>query len=360
MRVALVYDRLNKIGGAEQILIALRELYPEADWYTSFWNPETAPFSRNWKVQSFKYLRSHHEWFPWAMPFIFESFDLRGYDLVISIGSAESKGVITGPSTLHINYCLTPTRYLYSHKEEYLSNPLYKWIAGFLRKWDLVAATRPDEMIAISTQVKNRIKKYYNRDSDIIFPPVNIKRFASFKWSNGVMKNGLIIKDYFLVVSRLVPYKKIDVLVKAANLAKVNLVIIGEGSEYSKLKSLAGPTVKLLGHVDDKELPSYYQNSLAYLQANEEDFGISMCESLASGRPVIAYDAGGARDIIAPGVNGTLLPSNTISSFAKALKEFDTMSYVTADCINSAARFDRDKWKKQIQERITKLWTTKT
>ncbi len=352
MHVALVYDRLNKIGGAEQILIALHELYPSADWYTSFWNPSTAPFSKDWQVHSFKYLRSHHEWFPWAMPFIFESFDLRDYDLVISIGSAESKGVITGPSTLHLNYCLTPTRYLYSHKDEYLSNPLYKWIAGFLRKWDLVTATRPDKMIAISTQVKNRIKKYYNRDADIIFPPVDTTKFKP----SGRLPEG----KYFLVVSRLVPYKKIDVLVKAANLAKVNLIIIGEGSEYSKLKSLAGPTVTLLGHIDDKELASYYQNSLAYLQANEEDFGISMCESLASGRPVIAYDAGGARDIVIPGVNGTLLPSNSVSSFAKALKEFDTMSYVAADCINSATRFDREKWKQSIQERITSLWTTKT
>ncbi len=354
MRVALVYDRLNKIGGAEQILIALHELYPEADWYTSFWNPRTAPFSKDWHVHSFKYLRNHHEWFPWAMPFIFESFDLRGYDLVISIGSAESKGVITGPSTLHLNYCLTPTRYLYSHKDEYLSNPIYKWVAGFLRKWDLVAATRPDEMIAISTQVKKRIKKYYNRNSETVFPPVDTKKFAptSLRPTTSDLPT-----NYFLVVSRLVPYKKIDVLVKAANLAQVNLVIIGTGSEYAKLKSLAGPTITMLGHVNDVDLPSYYQHSLAYLQANEEDFGISMCESLVSGRPVIAYDAGGARDIVTPGVNGILLGSSTVSAFANALKEFDTMSYVAADCIHSALRFDKDKWKKIIQERITSLWT---
>lgn len=355
MRVALVYDRINKMGGAEQILIALHELFPDADWYTSFWNPTTAPFSKHWHVHSFKYLRTHHELFPWAMPFIFESFDLRGYDLVISIGSAESKGVITGPNTLHLNYCLTPTRYLYSHKDEYLSNPLYKWVAGFLRKWDLVAATRPDETIAISTQVKNRIKKYYNRDADIIFPPVDTAKFKP----SGPGPEGSEGK-YFLVVSRLVPYKKIDILVKAANLSGTSLVIIGEGSEYSKLKSLAGPTVTLLGHVDDKELPSYYQNSLAYLQANEEDFGISMCESLASGRPVIAYGVGGAKDIVIPGKNGILLTSNTVSSFARALKEFDTMSYVAADCIKSTARFDKEIWKQSIQERITSLWTTKT
>lgn len=280
------------------------------------------------------------------MPFIFESFDLRRYDLVISVGSAESKGVLTGPNTFHLNYCLTPTRYLYSHKNQYLTSSIHKWVAGILRKWDQVASTRPDQMIAISTQVKNRIKKYYNRDSEVIFPPVDITKFKPT--SRGQ------VGDYFLVVSRLVPYKNIDVLIKAAGLAKVKLVVIGEGSEYRKLKSLAGSTVQILGHVKDKDLPGYYQKCLAYLQANEEDFGISMCEALASGRPVIAFDKGGARDIVVPGKNGILLPSNSVESFARALKEFDTMAFVTADCVSSVTRFDKEKWKTTLKERIKK------
>src|SRR3989339_1084880 len=130
MRVCIVYDRLNKIGGAEQVLIAFHKLYPDADWYTSFWDPKGAPFSETWHVHSFTFLRKHHEWFPWLMPFIFESYDFRHYDLVISIGSAESKGVITRPGTVHLNYCLTPTRYLYSHAGEYLSNPVYRVIGS--------------------------------------------------------------------------------------------------------------------------------------------------------------------------------------------------------------------------------------
>ncbi|MFZ2199638.1 MAG: glycosyltransferase [Microgenomates group bacterium] len=351
MRVALVYDHLNKIGGAEQVLVAFAELYPEADWYTSFWNPRTAPFSKGWKVHSFPYLHSHHEWFPWVMPFIFESYDLRTYDLVISIGSAAAKGVITGPQTIHLNYCLTPTRYLYSHKDEYLSNPIYRLIGKYLRKWDTVASTRPDTMIAISTQVKNRIKKYYNRDVEIIFPPVDIHKYTPNMPARTVLAGG-----YFLTVSRLVPYKKINILIQAANLAQVNLVVIGEGSEYKKLKNLAGPTVNLLGYIPDQELPSYYQNSLAYLHGGEEDFGISMCESLASGRPVIAYGQGGSKDIVIPGKNGVLLESNTIASFAKAMKEFDTMSFVAADCIASASKFDKTVWKRKIKERIKDLW----
>ena len=350
MRVALVYDRLNKIGGAEQVLLAFHKLYPDADWYTSFWDPVTAPFSRAWRVHSFRLLHTHHEWFPWLMPFIFESFDFSSYDLVISIGSAEAKGIITRPGTYHLHYCLTPIRYLYSHRDEYLSNPLYRFVAKYLRRWDLVAATRPDTMIAISTQVKNRIQKYYHRDSEVIFPPVNTDRFRP-------SRPGLVGR-YFLVVSRLVPYKKIDVLIQAAGLAKVNLVIIGQGSEYTKLKALAGPTVSLLGHVPDDKLPGYYQHCLAYLQANEEDFGISMVEAQASGRPVIAYSRGGALDIVIPGKTGLLLPSNSVESFAKAMVEFDTMFFVPSDCRNNARRFDQSIWVLQISKRIKQLCRT--
>lgn len=352
MRVALVYDRLNKLGGAEQVLLAFHELFPQADWYTSVWDPKRAAFSRDWSVHTswlnkLPYLRTRHEWLPWLMPFIFEAFDFSDYDLVISIGSAEAKGIITKPGTVHLNYCLTPTRYLHSHQDEYLSNPLYRFIARYLRSWDLVAATRPDEMIAISTQVKKRIKKYYKRDSEIIFPPVNTTQFAS--------KQSHRPSDYFLVVSRLVPYKRIDVLIKAANSTGKNLIVIGQGSESARLQKLAGPTVKLLGFVKDVDLPAYYQNCLAYLQANEEDFGISMVEAQAAGRPVIAYGRGGALDIIVPGKTGLLLPKNSVESFAKAMVEFDTMSFVSSDCQANARRFDQSIWDKQISKRINKL-----
>lgn len=352
MHVALVYDRLNKIGGAEHVLEAFHQIYPEADWYTSFWDPTSAPFSKTWRVHSFPYLHTHHEWFPWLMPFIFESFDFSPYDLVISIGSAEAKGIITRPGTIHLNYCLTPTRYLYSHAKEYLSNWLYRSIALWLRRWDQVASTRPDIMIAISTQVKNRIKKYYNRDAEIIFPPVDTKRFGV------TVSLCHSYTNYFLVVSRLVPYKKIDILVKAANQAKKNLIIIGDGSEYRRLAKLVGPTVKLLRHVEDADLPSYYQHCLAYLQANEEDFGISMCEAQAAGKPVIAYGKGGAQDIVIPGKTGLLLEDNRVATFAKVLSEFDTIPFVPAQCQQNAARFDQVNWTKQIKERIDEICRT--
>lgn len=352
MRVALVYDRLNKLGGAEQVLIAFAKLYPGADWYTSFWDPIGAPFSRNWKVFSFPYLRHHHEWFPWAMPFIFESFDLSGYDLVISIGSAESKGVITKPETLHLNYCLTPTRYLYSHRDHYLTNPLYRRVAQVLRKWDLVAATRPDEMIAISTQVKKRIKDVYNRTSAIIFPPVDTAKFAKPSSFEPAFKN------YYLTVARLVSYKRLEVLVQAFNENKRTLVIIGEGSERKRLKRMASHNVHFLGSVSDQELIGYYQHAKAFLHAGEEDFGIAMCEAQAAGIPVIAYKRGGASDIVQPGVTGLLVEESSATSFNHALLEFDTIAFESAVCQQNVRRFDQTNWIKQISERIDSLCQT--
>ena len=210
-------------------------------------------------------------------------------------------------------------------------------------------------MIAISTQVKKRIKNIYNRDADIIFPPVNTKRFSA---SSLASNSSLQASKYFLVVSRLVPYKKIDVLIRAANQAKKNLVIIGEGSEIRYLRGLAGQTVNILGKVSDADLPKYYQNCLAYLQANEEDFGISMCEAQAAGRPVIAYGQGGACDIVIPGKTGILLEENTVDSFATALKQFDTMAFVSSVCSDNAKRFDEHLWAVQLKERIDKLCQT--
>lgn len=362
MRVALIYDRLNKVGGAEAVLVQFAQLYPHADWYTSVWDRERAPFSRDWHVitswlNRLPWLRHHHEWIPYLMPFVFESFDLSRYDLVISIGSAEAKGVITKPGTIHLNYCLTPTRYLYSHAAEYLPNPLYRRVAKTLRVWDRVAATRPDQMIAISTQVKNRIKKYYNRDVDIIFPPVNTSKFAP---SQPDPQSSDLNSHYFLVVSRLVPYKKIDILIRAANRTKKNLVVVGEGSEERYLRSLAGQTVKLVGKVSDEDLPSYYQHCRAYLQANEEDFGISMCEAQSAGKPIIAYGQGGALDIVIPGKTGILLEENSISAFAQAFKEFDTMSFESTDCTQNAKRFDQRIWQKQVKARINKICQQRT
>ena len=364
MKVALVYDRLNKLGGAEQVLLAFHKLFPQADWYTSVWDPARTPFTRNWRVHSswlshVPLLRTHHEWFPFLMPFIFEAYDFSSYDLVISIGSAECKGIITDPSTFHLHYCLTPTRYLYSHASEYLTNPLYRFVGRYLRAWDQVAATRPDLMLAISTQVKKRIKKYYNRDADILLPPVDDQKFASI---NSSLTSSILHlpSSYFLVVSRLVPYKRIDTLVRVFNqLPKDNLVIVGIGSELRKLRTLAHSNIHFAGLVDDQTLVRYYQHCQAYLQANEEDFGLSMVEAGLAGRPVIAYGVGGACDIVVPGVTGLLIPGNDVQSFISAVDKFRSLSFDSGACRKNALSFAREIWQAKLK-RVLKPYVQAT
>jgi glycosyltransferase involved in cell wall biosynthesis len=283
------------------------------------------------------------------MPFIFETFDFTGYDLVVSIGSAESKGVITRPGTFHLNYCLTPTRYLYSHASEYLSNSIYRFIGRYLRIWDQVAATRPDEMIAISTQVKKRIKDVYNRDVDIIFPPVDTHKFALPQLTSNISH---LPSNYYLTVSRLVPYKHIDFLVKLFNRTRKNLVVVGAGSEFKRLQKMAGPTIHLIGAVTDKELVSYYHHCLAFVQANEEDFGISMVEAQAAGKPIVALGVGGAVDIVQDGLTGILVQSTSLCAWEVALTKCERIKFSADLCRQSAVRFSQDKWQKQI---ISKL-----
>ncbi len=357
MKVALVYDRINKWGGAERVLLAFHHLFPNATWYTSLWDPTIATFSKDWDVRTsllnnLPFLRTHHEWIPYLMPFIFESFSFSDYDLVISISSEAAKGVITKPSTTHLNYCLTPTRYLYSHQQTYLSNPIYRFIANLLRPWDQVASTRPDEMIAISTSVKNRVQKYYKRSLEVIFPPVDTEKFS---FANSKLK----AESYYLVVSRLVPYKQIDVIVKAFNsLPDKKLVIIGMGTEQSRLRRLSKNNTTFVGPVNEQDLVSYYSGCKALIQANIEDFGLSMVEAGACGVPVLARRGGGALDIIDDGITGLLYDGQGPQALISAIAEFETMHFSREVCQQNARRFDTHVWEQQIMERITTLCQT--
>jgi len=364
LRVALVYDRLNKVGGAEEILIALSELYPLADWYTSVYDPTRAPFAKNWNVypsflNRLPFFRSRHELVPFLMPFIFESFDFTSYDLVISVGSAEAKGLITRPETLHVNYCLTPTRYLWSHKEEYLVNnqfgflqkllrPFGEKVISLLSRWDYVAAQRPDYMISISEHVKKRVQQYYHRESTVIYPPVDLSKFSQ----RGLKPQ---ISNYYLVVARLVPYKRLDLIVKAFNQSGRELVIVGEGTSQRQLLKLAHPNIHFLGFIPDHELVGLYQHCSAFIQINEEDFGIAMCEALAAGRPVIAFNRGGAQEIVTPGVNGLLYSAQTASCLNTELDKYERMNFVAEKCRASVAKFAKVTWKKTYQSQINAL-----
>ena len=363
MKLAFVYDRLNKIGGAEYVLQELAALYPEADWYTSVWDPAEAPFSRFWRVHpSFlnrvSFLRTRHEWVPYLMPFAFESFDFSGYDIVVSVTSAEAKGIITRPGTLHLCYCLTPTRYLYSDRSTYLHDPLSRYVAGLLQKWDQVASTRPDEMIAISEHVKKRIKKYYNRDSVVIYPPVDTKKFsqtATLQHCN----TGLLTKNnYFLSVSRLVPSKRVDLLVDAFNQSGDRLVIVGTGVEAARLRRQAKSNIFFAGRVSDEALVAYYQYCQAYVTAAEEDFGISIAEAQAAGKPVLSFAGGGASEIVRHGQTGILVNYQSAEGIVSGLAELKSKQnlFTSQACRQNAARFDKVVWREKMQQRIENVW----
>lgn len=347
MKVALVYDRVNKWGGAERVLLALSKIFPEADLFTSVYNEEKAPWANVFDVktsflQKFPLASSAHEFYPVLMPIAFESFNFDGYDLVISVTSESAKGIITKPETLHICYCLTPTRYLWSGFNDYFRSSVLRFISRpavyYLKKWDRIASNRPDKYIAISTEVKRRIKKYYNQDSSIIFPPIQ-----NSKQETG---NG----DYFLVVSRLVYYKRLDIAIKAFNKLGLRLKIVGSGAQDTSLKRLAKKNIEFLGDLTDDKLSVYYKNCRALIFPGLEDFGLVMAEAQSFGKPVIAFRGGGALDIIKEGITGEFFNEQNEDSLITTMEIFSNKSYNTSLCKENSYRFSFDNFKKQLLE----------
>ena len=340
MRTAIVYDRVNKWGGAEQVLLALHELFPKAPLYTSVYNKKTAewaevfPEVRTTFLQKIRFARTNHEYFAPLMPLAFESLTFNDYDLVISVTSEAAKGIITNPGTTHICYCLTPTRYLWSGYEDYFRSgamrSLSKPLVGYLRKWDRIAALRPDHMIAISSAVQKRIKEFYDRESEIIYPPVEISKFKDQKLKNkdsiALLQNDKA-EEYYLIVSRLVSYKKVDLAVKAFNSLGKNLVIVGKGKEEKSLKHIAKDNIKFKGFVTDEELASLYQNAKAFIYPQVEDFGITAVEAQSTGIPVIAYRSGGALDTVIEMETGVFFNDQKAGSLINAVERFEKRSF---------------------------------
>ena len=352
--MAIVYDRVNKWGGAERVLLKLHEMFPDAPLYTSVYDEAKAPWAKVFPkiytsfLQKVPFAKQNHEFFALLMPLAFEFFNFDKYDLVISITSEAAKGIITKPCTTHICYCLTPTRYLWSHYDLYFKNKLLRFISkpivNYLRVWDKIAAQRPDEMIAISSEVKNRIMKYYGRSSEAIFPPVkNLNRNKRF----------LSNRDYYLVVSRLVPYKRVDLAVKAFNRLKLPLIIVGSGSEYFKLKSIAKKNIKFAGEVSEEELIKYYKGAKALIMPQEEDFGIAAVEAQFFGVPVIAYKKGGALDTVAEGRTGIFFLKQEVDSLASVVAQFNERPvFDRPSLVENADRFSEKVFEKRFEEFI--------
>lgn len=365
MKLAFVYDRVNKWGGVERVLLDLHQVWPEAPLYTGVYNPQTAKWAQVFKVkpswlQKFPFAKSHHELYPWLTPLAFESFDFSEFDVVVSITSAEAKGIVTKPSVLHLCYCLTPTRYLWSHEKQYQDQPGLGLLSGLgkatfkilkkpMKKWDLVASSRPDHYIAISQTVKKRIKKYYDRESWVIYPGIDIKKFSPNSQNPKTQK-------YLLVVSRLVPYKNIDLAIRVANHLKKRLVVVGSGKDKRRLKKLAGPTVEFVGNLTDKRLISYYQNCQAVLVTGKEDFGLVSLEAQASGRPVVALKAGGVLETVVEGKTGIFFEKATVESLKKAVLKLETTQINAQKCLQNAKKFDKKRFKTKFKKRVEALW----
>lgn len=362
MKVALVYDRLNKWGGAERVLLALHELFPDAPLYTSVYNPKKASWAKKISVrtsflQQFPYAPRVHEFYALLMPMAFESFSFDEFDLVISVTSEAAKGIITKPQTKHLCYCLTPTRYLWSGYEEYFSNSTLRFFAepavSYLRRWDTLASSRPDVFISISKEVQSRVKKYYGRESEVIYPPVALPGTKAQRYK-GAEQAG----DFFLVVSRLVPYKRIDLAIQACNMLEVPLKIVGSGVEEERLKRMAGPTVQFLGSLTDDELVGYYKQCKAVIFPGREDFGITAVEAMSFGKPVIAFKGGGVTETVIEGKTGTFFYPQTADALLKKIQDFDTLQANLHSLRAQAKKFSKEHFKRELLMLVNSVMTS--
>lgn len=365
MKVALVYDRVNKWGGAERVLLALHRLFPDAPLYTSVYNKDKAPWASVFNVKT-SFLQNfpfslYHELYAFLMPLAFESFNFDEFDLVISITSEAAKGIITKPKTKHICYCLTPTRYLWNGYDEYFKDPILRFFSAplvfYLRNWDKIAAQRPDIYVAISKEVQARIKRYYDKESVVVYPPVDSIKYQalSMKDKKNLVENAkysILNTPYFLVVSRLVPYKRIDLAVKVFNKLKLPLKIVGTGSEMGRLRGIAGSNVEFLGNLTDKELVGYYIGCRALIFPGLEDFGLTILEAQRFGKPVIAFRGGGAIETIVERKTGLFFNEQTIESLRKAIEQFNSLTIDPKDCIENAQEYSFEKFKESFLSKI--------
>jgi len=355
MKTALVYDRINKWGGAERVLLALHKIFPDAPVFTSVHSKEATPWANVFNIktsylQKIKFFRSNNQFIPILMPRAFESFSFDKYDLVVSVTSEAAKGIITKPGTLHICYCLTPTRYLWSGHEDYFSNKLFRLLASpavsYLRHWDRLASHRPDHFISISTEVQKRIKKYYGIDSEVIFPPVMI---------GGNIKNKNTPGKYFLMISRMSRfsyYKKVDLVIDAFNKLTLPLKIVGSGSMKRGFQRVSKRNIEFLDDLTDKELEYYYENCKALIFPGVEDFGLVMAEAQVFGKPVIAYRAGGAMDIIIERKTGEFFNKQNSDSLIAALKRFDEKRYNNSYISRNAQKFSFRNFKINFEKLV--------
>jgi glycosyltransferase involved in cell wall biosynthesis len=369
VKVAIVHDYLKEYGGAERVVEVLHEIFPDAPIYTAYLNLNGLG-SHKARIKEWNVKTSWPQCLPFAgrlnsplrliAPKIFEGFDLSEYDVVISSCNIYfSKAVKTKKPQLHISYIHTPPRYLYgyatsfNYKKSWVTRVVGELINHYLRIIDFEVSQRPDVLIANSVNVQKRIKKFYKRDSEVIYPPVDTEKFK-LAWTPG--EGG-----YFLSVSRLVKGKNVEVIVKACTDLKLPLKVVGGGPQLEYLKSIAGRTVEFLGPVSDTHLPGIYASAGCTIVASEdEDFGIVPVESMASGTPVLGVKAGGFLETIIPGKTGEFFNDSSLESLKDALGKFNPDKYKLTDLQSQADKFSKEMFAKRIRDIINKCQSQPT
>jgi glycosyltransferase involved in cell wall biosynthesis len=361
MQIALVHDWLNQLGGAEAVLETLVDMFPRAPIYTSiYWRQGMPPFYQGWDIHTSWLDRApgihrHHQPYLPLYPPAWTSINLNRFDLILSNKSGFCHGVRTSPRRqskprpLHICYCLAPTRYVWNF-EDYIAQEglgqlatyALKPLIGLLRRWDYAAAQRVDHFIAISHEIQDRIKRYYNRESIVIHPPVDIRHYAPQKNPG----------DYYLIVSRLIPYKRIDLAIEAFNQLGLPLVIGGDGRDRARLQKLARPNIKFLGRVLEADLPDLVARCRAFIFPGHEDFGLAPVEAQAAGRPVIAFGAGGALDTVIDGQTGVLFQPQTAEALAEAVQRCHQLRFDQKTIRANAEKFSASVFKEKLGQFI--------
>lgn len=361
MKVALVHDYLNQWGGAERVLEVFLQLWPEAPVFTAVYDKEKLGehFTDNVVYSSFlgsfPFARRHHRPFIPLMPLAFERFDVRDFDLVISSSASFAKGVLAHSNALHINYCHTPTRFLWQDfhdrafetRKWFIPDFLMKLGGTFLRMWDFQAAQRPDIIVANSKFVARQISKFYRREAEVLYPPVDAKKFK-------ILNLPPRYEKFFLAVGRFVPHKKFGILIKAFNDSGLKLKIVGSGPEEKKLKKISGPNIDFLGNLTDDELVAAYNYAEALIVPQIEDFGMVTVEAMLCGTPVIAFAAGGSLEIVEEGVSGLFFKEQSPDALNDALKIFRAAPTFDSEKIRaSATKFDTENFKRKFKNIVS-------
>lgn len=359
LKIAIVADWLTVFAGAERVVYELHKLFPKAPIYTSLYDKDKCSvFSKAGIIESnLKYLpfarKFHRLFFPF-MPMAFEKMDFSNFDIVISSSHSASKGIITKPETLHISYCHSPMRYVWDQSHSYQKNYraflafriFYKPLLHKMRIWDRIASARVDKYIANSSYVSDRIKKYYKRESTLIYPPVDLSFFRTHDKKS----------DYYLAVGRLISYKKFDLIIKTFNELMLPLKVVGDGPELKALKKMAKKNIEFLHNVSDEELRKIYQNAKALIYPQVEDFGITPLEAMASGTPVIAFAKGGSLETVKENVSGTFFNEQTEEALVKAVKKFNKKDWNSKNISQSVERFSTVRFKMEMLHFLEKAW----